>query len=300
MLGIPDHAVHDRAHAALAVLAPRQARGLDAEHRLEIGDYILGQQPGVAERIRTRTYLQGDDGARAWAQALADELSEMANGALPEIPPPAAAQAQGEEQAGAHAQTSSEERLRAAAESVVTEEATGGRPGLPSSRAGGALLLVAILVIVAIVVAVLDSGGSTHKAAGIATHSASTASTTTKSTTGPKETARIAMRSPNAASRSIGVVQIIAEGEKRAFYAVAEHISPNHGFFYALWLYNSPKDSLPLGKAPTVGSNERLEGGGPLPNDAASFKEVLLTRETSTHATRPGKVVLSGSFTLSG
>ena len=48
LLGIPEHAVHDRAHAALAVLAPRQARELTPECRHEIGDYLLGQQAAVA------------------------------------------------------------------------------------------------------------------------------------------------------------------------------------------------------------------------------------------------------------
>ena len=45
ILGIPARAVHDRAHVALAMLAPRQARGLAPEHREEIGEYLLGQQP---------------------------------------------------------------------------------------------------------------------------------------------------------------------------------------------------------------------------------------------------------------
>ncbi len=56
LLGIAEQAVHDRAHAALAMLAPRRARELTPEHRREIGDYLLGQQPGVAERLRTRAY----------------------------------------------------------------------------------------------------------------------------------------------------------------------------------------------------------------------------------------------------
>ena len=46
MLGIGEQAVHDRAHAALAVLAPQEARGLTPAMRQEIGDYMLSQQPG--------------------------------------------------------------------------------------------------------------------------------------------------------------------------------------------------------------------------------------------------------------
>ncbi len=39
LLGIPDRAVHDRAHAALAVLDPVEARALTAERREDVGEY---------------------------------------------------------------------------------------------------------------------------------------------------------------------------------------------------------------------------------------------------------------------
>jgi hypothetical protein len=71
MLRIPQRAVHDRVHAALAVLAPRQARAVDPAQRLEIGDYLLGQQASISERLRTRTYLGASEPARDWARAVA-------------------------------------------------------------------------------------------------------------------------------------------------------------------------------------------------------------------------------------
>ncbi len=86
LLGIDERAVHDRAHGALAMLAPRQARAVTPERRLEIGDYLLSQQPGVAERLRTRTYLSATEPARAWASELAAQLAPLAAGQLPEIP----------------------------------------------------------------------------------------------------------------------------------------------------------------------------------------------------------------------
>ena len=52
MLQISERAVHDRAHAALAVLAPRQARELAPERREQIGDYLLGQSAGGSQRLR--------------------------------------------------------------------------------------------------------------------------------------------------------------------------------------------------------------------------------------------------------
>ena len=45
-----------------AVLAPLKARELTAERREDVGDYLLGQQASVAERLATRTYLDGSAG----------------------------------------------------------------------------------------------------------------------------------------------------------------------------------------------------------------------------------------------
>ena len=87
LLGIPERAVHDRAHAALAVLAPREARVLPADRRADIGDYLLGQQTSIGERLQTRTYLEGSPPARAWAQAISEELAPLAAAPLPEISP---------------------------------------------------------------------------------------------------------------------------------------------------------------------------------------------------------------------
>ena len=73
LLDIQERAVHDRAHAALAVLAPRQARELTAERREEIGDYLLGQRPAspsachahLSRELRARTRLGGRARRRA-------------------------------------------------------------------------------------------------------------------------------------------------------------------------------------------------------------------------------------------
>jgi hypothetical protein len=298
LLGIDDRAVHDRAHAALAVLAPARARGLSAEDRERIGEHLLGQQGGVSERLRTRSLLDTSEPARAWARAVSAQLESLAPGGLPEIP-----SADGGAADGADALPPGP--AAADPSGVATAPATGETPGaaapagatgrsgpaLPSSRVGGAIVLVALVG--AIVAAVLLlSGGSSH-------HRTTTTSATTTST-GPSVTARIAMRSPSPTSRSIGLLQILAEGSRRAFYVVAEHMPASNGFFYALWLYNSPSSHEPLGRAPAVGSSHRLEGGGALPANAGEFKEVLLTRETSSRPTHPGTVVLHGSFTLGG
>src|SRR5437763_5985855 len=64
LLQISERAVHDRAHAALAMLAPRQARELTAARREEIGDYLLRQRSGPAQQMHTRSLLDSSPPAR--------------------------------------------------------------------------------------------------------------------------------------------------------------------------------------------------------------------------------------------
>lgn len=286
MLGIGERAVHDRAHAALAVLAPRHARGVRPEHREEIGDYLLGQPTGVAERMRTRTRLASDEPSRAWALALAEQLAPLAGGELVEIPepilPPAPAAT-----------------LRTA-QGVASAGGLSNRPASAapsSSRLGGALLLTALVVaiVVAVILIVSSSGGGSHSAT-TAAKAKTSATATTK--TGPAQGPRLALHSPSPTSRSVGIVEILSESGKRAFYIDAEHLPATRSFFYAIWLYNSHTSAEALSKSPAVGADHKLAGGALLPANAGEFHEILLTRETSTHPTKPGKVVLRGAFSL--
>jgi hypothetical protein len=292
LLGIPERAVHDRAHAALAVLAPLQARELAAERREDVGDYLLGQT-SVAERLATRTYLGGSAPGRAWANAIAAELAPLAAAPLLEVPPDAGPRAdvpdRGDEPSPPRANVPSDSGVRA-------------RPSLPSSRVGGALLLAAIVAAVIVAVILTTGGsGSSHKAtissttaAQSSTGKSSTGSTATKAT----EDKRITLTAPNPASKAIGVAQVLSEGSKYAFYLAAEHLAPSKGFFYAVWLYNSPTSHEALSKSPPVGSDGRLQGGALLPANAASYHRMLLTRETSNQPAHPGPIVLSGTFAL--
>ena len=273
LLQISPQAVHDRAHAALAVLAPAQARGLDAAQREEIGEYLLGQQSDAGVRLRTRTLLSSSPAAAGWAQALAPQLEALAPGALPEIPggEPGAPAPEQAPAAGAH----------------------GREHARPSSRVGGALLLAAIVAaVVVVVVFISKGGGSSHRGTGTGT---------TASGTQAKVEGHVALHPPNPASPATGTVQILSEGSKRAFFIQAEHLPQTSGrSFYAIWLYNSPTSALALSKAPAVGASHKLAGAALLPSNAASYREIILTRETSTRPTRPGPIVLRGALNLSG
>src|SRR5829696_4574462 len=83
VLGIAPDAVRARAHAGLAALAP--ATALPPEITAPIADYLLGQQsPRDAEA--TRGLLEESAPARGWADGVADRLSGIGAGPLPEIP----------------------------------------------------------------------------------------------------------------------------------------------------------------------------------------------------------------------
>lgn len=337
MLGISEHALHDRAHAALAVLAPREARGLDPATRAEIGDYLLGQAPGVGERMRTRTLLSTNPAAGAWARALAAKLAPLAPDGLPEIPaseaaagapaPPApaaapaapvAAPAPAAAPAAAPASPAPSAAPAAGASAPVPPAAQapppsqgpyplsqaaqagpGPAPERPvSSRRGGAILLGVIVAVVVVAVILISSKGSSNDNGKTGTGAKT--SSTSSTATGPKTEGRFTLHSPDPHSRSTGTVEILSEDGKRAFYIQAEHIPATDHFFYAIWLYNSPTSALPLSKSPPVGKTHKLAGAALLPASAGDYKEILLTRETSTRPTHPGHVVLRGAFSLSG
>ncbi|MCW3018059.1 MAG: hypothetical protein JWN10_367, partial [Solirubrobacterales bacterium] len=93
-------------------------------------------------------------------------------------------------------------------------------------------------------------------------------------------------------------VAVLSEKGKHAFYIEAQNLPATHGFYYAIWLYNSRTSFVPVTKSSAVNSKHRLEGISPLPTNAADFHEVLLTKETSPHPTHPGPAVLRGPFKL--
>lgn len=296
LLEIPEHAVRDRAHAALAVLAPAQARELSTEQREELGDYMLGQRSGVAERLATRTLLDGSPAAHAWASALAAELQPLSAEPLPEIPPARDDHppAPSDEPATGSSATPSASRTR----SLRTLPAAAG-----SRRAGAALLAVIAVVIVVVVVLVVNSGGSSSKGSNTSAASETGTSSSATGTSGTqtakaKEDKRITLTSPDSSSDAAGVAEVLSEGSQYAFYLAAEHMPPTKGFFYAVWLSNSPTSFEALSRAPSVSSSGSFQGGALLPKDAAKYHTMIVTRETSSKPTSPGPTVLSGSFAL--
>jgi hypothetical protein len=316
LLSIDERAVHDRAHAALALLAPRQARELSAAQREQVGEYLLGQAP-PAEQSATVAYLEGSAAARAWAQALAAELEPL-SGDLPAIPAGAAS-------AGAIATGAPPDGGVAPASGAPAPAASPDAPALPApnSRRGGAILLggLALVVVVAVALIVGLGGGSSPSSATTATTpseadgSTSSTSTTTPSTTSgtstnagktgsgksssePHLTATLPLQPTDTTSKALGLVEVLAEGGEHAFILAAEHLPPTNGFHYAAWLYNTPTDAYFLGGGTTVNSKGTLKAAQALPPNAAHYATIILTEEHEEQPKQPGPIVLSGPFKL--
>jgi Sigma-70, region 4 len=195
---------------------------------------------------------------------------------------------------------------------------SGAAAGLPVSRRGGALLLSGIVVAVIVVVVLLTTGGGsgtssgTNSGTGTATgasaktstdgHTTSSGSSTKTTKSSSSKTAsvtnQLTLASPDPSSKTVGIVEILAEGSQHAFYMATEHLPPSQGFSYVVWLYNSPSSAQAISKAPPVTANGRMQGGALLPANAGSYSRILLTRETSNSPTHPGPIVLSGPFSL--
>jgi hypothetical protein len=313
LLNIEERAVHDRAHAALALLAPRQARELSAAQRKQVGEYLLGQA-SPAEQSAAVTYLESSAAGRAWAQTLAGELAPLASVALPVIPTGGSA---------------SEEPIAngAAPDAGIAPTAASDAPApgatqALSSRRGGAILLggLAVVVVVAVALIVGLGGGSSPSSAttsttpgassgaGESTSASTTPSTTSgtsaksgksgKSGSEPHLTATLPLTPPDTTSKALGLVEVIAEGNEHAFILAAEHLPPTDGFHYAAWLYNTPTDAYFLGGGTTVNSKGTLKAAQALPADAAHYATIILTEEHEEHPKQPGPIVLSGSFKL--
>jgi hypothetical protein len=151
---------------------------------------------------------------------------------------------------------------------------------------------IAAAGIAALIIA-LTSGG---KSAG--SHGTAGGTTTTTRAGQPRIEAQLNLVPPEPGSSALGVVEIVSQGGRRAFYLAAEHLPPTKGFFYAVWLYDSQSSARALGRAPAVGASGRIQTAELLPSNASSYSKIVLTRETSSRPSEPGPIVLEGKLSL--
>lgn len=159
------------------------------------------------------------------------------------------------------------------------------------------MLGLAALVVAAVVVVLLVSGGgsSKHKATA-----AKSSSSSASSSSASKPVAQINLVPPNGGNAA-GIAEVLRQGKNTGIAIVAQGVPPNSKHpptAYAVWLYNSPTDSHILGFVnPGVSSNGRLQTAGALPTNAGHYKQLLVTLETRSNPTTPGKIVLEGTLT---
>jgi hypothetical protein len=156
---------------------------------------------------------------------------------------------------------------------------------------------------VVVLILLLSGGGSKHNTAASRSSTTSTApaSTSSTSSTAARVVAQINLTPPKTGGKSAGIAEVLKEGANNGIAIVAQNVAPNTTKppnAYAVWLYNSPTDSHILGFVnPGVGTNGRLSTAGPLPANAAHFKQLIVTIETRANPKVPGTVVLQGALT---
>ena len=250
----------------------------------EVADMLAIPESAVRERAHAALDALAEDPASAGRSAFAGGRESRSA---------TAAGTRGAGSAGA-----SRARASAGSSSPETPDRPARTRSTPSgSRRGGLLLLGGIVIAIVVAVIVISSSGG-KSASPTTTTTSKTTTSTASNTSKPKLDKTITLSPGEPDLKASGVAYVLSEGTKRAFYVAAQGLPPSSGFFYAVWLYNSQSNSMPLGKAPTVSSSGRMEGGGPLPSNAGSYSKLIITRETSTNPKEPGPIVMSGPFAL--
>jgi hypothetical protein len=287
--------VRSRAYDALDTLGPGAA-GLPAERRHEIGDWLLGQQD-PEEAVATRAFIDGSTAGRVWAHGVARELEPLAGDRLPELPAESAAT----EAPGAAAPQTEPE-----ADADADDGRDAPTPFAPApsaaprvSRRGGAMLIGGALVAIAaiVVLVIVLTGGDDKKGDSNATQAANTTSTQAQ----PRVRAQINLTPPKdgPAKKALAIVQIVDVSGQTAVNAVSQGLpTSNQKAAYGIWVYNSPSQAKLIGGFDKTDNKGHLVFQGALPTgvDIASYKEVLVTQETSGNPTKPGRIYLRGAI----
>jgi Sigma-70, region 4 len=321
LLKIDRAAVRSRAQAGIEALGAGAGEQPGAEQRAQIADYLLGQQDD-GERIVTLAELGESASAARWAQALRTQLAPLAHAPLPEVPAPALAATNGATAvpqpalavvaaappaapppppAAAPEPAAAAPEPAPAARSAAPARPAG--PPRPSSRLGGAILLAGVAAAIAVLAIVLiANGGGSDKPSTAASTSTpqSTPTSTPSTTTTPVQAAPLAqvnLKATPAGGQAVGIGFVQRQSGKLTLAMEAQKLPANGAQdIYAAWLQGSPGSKF-LGFVP-----QQVKAGGtftvsaPLPANARSYANVLITREsTAATPTTPGPTILSGT-----
>jgi hypothetical protein len=320
LLEIPEREVRARAEAALHALA-----GEPGDERVDTGritDWLLGQQNERAAAA-TAERVTGDETSRAWAARAAERLREVGGERVPSVggpvpapprprpapddPAPAAPRPRPARDAPSPSSSPRPGPLRDAA-------AQAARPATPHagdaprvSRLGGAILIAVVaLALVAVLVwpiNLLGLGGASDPAPATAVAPTPTPSSTSIAA---QATGNDVVLRGVGGSKAEGLMRLFKAQDGTVQYAIGAQGVPNNAQndSYAVW-FTGAKDAKPrlLGFPQTAVTNGTLTVGGPGKSDVAKFpiwfatyRKVLITRETNAKPTRPGAAVLEGTL----
>jgi hypothetical protein len=300
LLGIPERDVRARADAGLRALAGEAGAGVDTGR---IADWLLGQQPD-AEAERTRGAVARSGAARDWATTAAERLRELGGAAVPEVPP-------GDDDAAAPAPA----RPRPLRDGAPAAEPLAARPrplredapAAPaprSSKLGGAILIGALVLIVGGLIAFVVTRGDDEEPATPAAQATATPTATATAT------GNDIVLQGTGNSKAAGLMRLIRGDDDKVRFAIAAQNVPanKNREVYAVWFTQAGGKPRRLGFAQTqVGKNGVLTTGGPQKGDEdefprwfATYDKILVTRETSATATKPGPAVLEGTLPGAG
>jgi hypothetical protein len=292
LLAIPDRDVRARADAGLRALTGEAGAGVDTGR---IADWLLGQQPD-AEAERTRAAVARNAAAREWAAVAADRLRALGGAAVPDVPEAEAAPR-------ARPRPLRDGALPAARPRPVRDEPpTSAAAGLRSSKLGGAILIAVLVQTVGGLIAfVVTRGDDNTEQPAAASGQATPTPTPTAAATGND----IVLQGLGG-SKAAGLMRLVRGDDGKVRFAIAaEKVPANQGReVYAVWFTKSGAKPRRLGFAQTqVGKDGVLTTGGPQKRDEnafpswfATYDKILITRETSARATKPGPAVLEGTL----
>jgi hypothetical protein len=279
MLGMPESRVRELARDALVELAPVSVRGVEADWRGQLADYVLGQQSGP-EATATKGHLRRSEAARSWARSLLDSLEQLyANGSVPAIP-------EGER---GRAKRPPVEPSAAPAGAAGLSAAPSGARGLASDPIMRRRLLAAAAAAVVILLAVLV--WPIGLLMGDDDKSSSASSDNQSSAQGGNQNQATATNGP------AGIAIVVDQGGKKQLLVQAARLAPsgqNEGYY--VWLYNSPSDARSLGGQVTD-QQGNYQAIGPFPADYAKYKFIDVTRQPvgkNPNVKHSGQSVLRG------
>ena len=170
-----------------------------------------------------------------------------------------------------------------------------------SSRLGGAILIAVVALLVGATMLWLFVLRDDDEEPAATSPPAATATPAAEGQTGND----IALRGPGD-SQAQGLMRLVRSDDGNVNFAIAaQNVPPNQGReVYAVWFTREGGRPRRLGFAQTpVGEDGILTTGGPQQGDQdefptwfATYDKVLITRETSASAKRPGPVALEGTL----